>query len=310
MLVFREGSNLKIQVATDTVPTNCPLPFADFETPHVCPVQDMTCTRCPCSPSCTYRPASHSRILQPELIGHAGLNFRAVKNIGDIGSKVAKSPFLCSKNIQSWTIPPPSSYKITSNIITPAKTTCALSDLFFLATHESIFLWAKNTAAPPPRQPQNHNLRLVRQQDAARLRFFWFVSCWACFLLGVSLSTRFTPWKINGWNLQIPHLERKMIFQTSMIMFHVNLPACSCLVFLFFLFWLVFDFLLVRFGSEFWGSQLLKQFDPPEKKNGEYRHEFKRLVTTATTTTTTTSQWPIKKGCNTETPTRFNPPDC
>ena len=35
----------------------------------------------------------------------------------------------------------------------------------------------------------------------------------------------FTPWKINGWNLQIPHLERKMIFQTSMIMFHVNLQG-------------------------------------------------------------------------------------
>ena len=28
------------------------------------------------------------------------------------------------------------------------------------------------------------------------------------------------------WNLQINHLERKMIFQTSMIMFHVNLPGC------------------------------------------------------------------------------------
>ena len=27
-----------------------------------------------------------------------------------------------------------------------------------------------------------------------------------------------TPWKINGWNPQITHLERKMIFQTSMIM--------------------------------------------------------------------------------------------
>ena len=25
-----------------------------------------------------------------------------------------------------------------------------------------------------------------------------------------------TPWKINGWNLQITHLERKRIFQTSM----------------------------------------------------------------------------------------------
>ena len=28
------------------------------------------------------------------------------------------------------------------------------------------------------------------------------------------------------WNLQITHFERKMIFQTSMIMFHVNLPGC------------------------------------------------------------------------------------
>ena len=29
------------------------------------------------------------------------------------------------------------------------------------------------------------------------------------------------------WNLQITHLERKMIFQTSMIMVHVNLPGCT-----------------------------------------------------------------------------------
>ena len=28
------------------------------------------------------------------------------------------------------------------------------------------------------------------------------------------------------WNLQITYLERKMIFQTSMIMFHVNLQGC------------------------------------------------------------------------------------
>ena len=32
------------------------------------------------------------------------------------------------------------------------------------------------------------------------------------------------------WNLQITHLERKMIFQTSMIMFHVSLPGCISLV--------------------------------------------------------------------------------
>ena len=29
------------------------------------------------------------------------------------------------------------------------------------------------------------------------------------------------------WNLQIIHLERNMIFQTSMIMFHVNLEGCT-----------------------------------------------------------------------------------
>ena len=29
------------------------------------------------------------------------------------------------------------------------------------------------------------------------------------------------------WNLQITQLERKIIFQTSMIMFHVNLPGCN-----------------------------------------------------------------------------------
>ena len=29
------------------------------------------------------------------------------------------------------------------------------------------------------------------------------------------------------WNLQITHLERKIILQTSVIMFHVNLPGCT-----------------------------------------------------------------------------------
>ena len=34
------------------------------------------------------------------------------------------------------------------------------------------------------------------------------------------------PGKLT-WNLKMPHLERKMIFQTSMIMFHVNLQGCN-----------------------------------------------------------------------------------
>ena len=29
------------------------------------------------------------------------------------------------------------------------------------------------------------------------------------------------------WNLQITHLEKKMIFQPSMIMFHGNLQGCT-----------------------------------------------------------------------------------
>ena len=37
----------------------------------------------------------------------------------------------------------------------------------------------------------------------------------------------FTPWKTNVEPTN-NHLERKMIFQTSMSMFHVNLPGCTC----------------------------------------------------------------------------------
>ena len=37
-------------------------------------------------------------------------------------------------------------------------------------------------------------------------------------------------WKVHPgrltWNLQITHLERKMIFQTIIFRFHVNLPGC------------------------------------------------------------------------------------
>ena len=40
----------------------------------------------------------------------------------------------------------------------------------------------------------------------------------------------FHPGRLT-WNPQITHLERKMIFQASMIMFHVNLPGCCCFFF-------------------------------------------------------------------------------
>ena len=40
------------------------------------------------------------------------------------------------------------------------------------------------------------------------------------------LTKKIHPGRLT-WNLQITHLERKMIFQTSMIMFHVNLQGCK-----------------------------------------------------------------------------------
>ena len=45
-----------------------------------------------------------------------------------------------------------------------------------------------------------------------------FFSSWRSFLT-------IHPGRLT-WNLQITHLERKMILQASMIMFHVNLPGC------------------------------------------------------------------------------------
>ena len=41
-----------------------------------------------------------------------------------------------------------------------------------------------------------------------------------------SSPKRLHPGRLT-WNLQIIHLERKMIFQTFIIMFHVNLPGCT-----------------------------------------------------------------------------------
>ena len=40
-----------------------------------------------------------------------------------------------------------------------------------------------------------------------------------------SKSSNLHPGRLT-WNLQITHLERNMIFQTSMTMFHVNLQGC------------------------------------------------------------------------------------
>ena len=44
-------------------------------------------------------------------------------------------------------------------------------------------------------------------------------------LLAETVSNHLHPGRLT-WNLQITHLQRKMIFQTSMTMFHVNLQGC------------------------------------------------------------------------------------
>ena len=52
----------------------------------------------------------------------------------------------------------------------------------------------------------------------------WLVAWLVVFFLAVMFS-RSTPWKINMEPTN-HHLERKMIFQAYMIMFHVNLQGC------------------------------------------------------------------------------------
>ena len=42
-----------------------------------------------------------------------------------------------------------------------------------------------------------------------------------------AINIKNTPWKINGWNLHITHLEKQDLPNTSMIMFHVNLQGCN-----------------------------------------------------------------------------------
>ena len=56
----------------------------------------------------------------------------------------------------------------------------------------------------------------------------WPVASGACSCV---FSEDIHPGRLT-WNLQITHLERKMIFQTSMIMSHVNLPGCIFLMFI------------------------------------------------------------------------------
>ena len=80
----------------------------------------------------------------------------------------------------------------------------------FEARHRA---WSSTEAVPIP---------TPSSKSSGCLFWHWQLMHWA-----LKEKVRFTPWKIKGWNLQITHLERKMIFQTSMIRFHVNLQGCN-----------------------------------------------------------------------------------
>ena len=60
-------------------------------------------------------------------------------------------------------------------------------------------------------------------QAACEILVIWILYC----LFYISIYIYIHPGRLT-WNLQSTHLERKMIFQASMIMFHVNLPECIC----------------------------------------------------------------------------------
>ena len=58
------------------------------------------------------------------------------------------------------------------------------------------------------------------------------------------------------WNLQITHLDRKMIFQISMIMFHVNLQGCKGIIWChFFISWGFQEWFLFLPVSHTWQKQ-------------------------------------------------------
>ena len=102
-----------------------------------------------------------------------------------------------------------------------------------------------------PKQNLELGTHLLNQLEIRSLKWQlglvdWKTSCMERFsqtlregwVLGLNASNH-SPWKLKGfsgrciappgrltWN-QITHLDRKKIFQTSIIMFHVNLQECS-----------------------------------------------------------------------------------
>ena len=82
-------------------------------------------------------------------------------------------------------------------------------DMFFHHTP-----WRKASRLVHRKKMENVN-GWYQNYEALVFRWFCFFNFW-WFL---------HPGRLT-WNIQVTHLERKMIFQTSMILFHVNLPGC------------------------------------------------------------------------------------
>ena len=94
------------------------------------------------------------------------------------------------------------------------------------------------------------NLRMLPHPNKWKRKVHWYSPCqkkWSWWSLATAggiidhlnlyLNQMYTffhkiSWYLHSgrltWNLQITHLERNMIFQTSMILFYVNLQGCRC----------------------------------------------------------------------------------
>ena len=72
-------------------------------------------------------------------------------------------------------------------------------------------------------------------------------SCTMFSIMKMHCKTKIHPGRLT-WNLKITHLERKMIFQTSTIMFHVNLPGCTHIIHV----WYIYLHLLDCYSKCMW----------------------------------------------------------
>ncbi len=68
-------------------------------------------------------------------------------------------------------------------------------------------------------------MKLINPIRSGRKEKWWTMSYLWIYHMRTHMIFMLHPGRLT-WNIQITHLERKMIFQTSMIMFHVNLQGC------------------------------------------------------------------------------------